>query len=134
MAMAAIYQSIPEDIVLSLVEKQTAKETWDTLKTIYMGVYRVKTATVQTLKAEFGILTMKETETMDDFSAKITNIVSNIRALGDKVEEADMVKKLLRAVPSKFVQNASTIEQFADMETMTIEEVIGRLKRRMKSG
>lgn len=132
--MAAIYQSIPEDIVLSLVEKQTAKETWDTLKTIYMGVYRVKTATVQTLKAEFGILTMKETETMDDFSAKITNIVSNIRALGDKVEEADMVKKLLRAVPSKFVQNASTIEQFADMETMTIEEVIGRLKRRMKSG
>lgn len=38
------------------------------------------------------------------------------------------MKKLLHAVPSKFVQIASTIEQFADLENMTVEEVIGRLK------
>nr|GEV06275.1 hypothetical protein [Tanacetum cinerariifolium] len=89
---------------------------------------RVKTGKVQTLKAEFETLSMKDTEIIDDFAMKVNNIVSNIRALGKKVEEAYVVKKLLRAVPSKFLQIASTIEQFADLDTMTIEEVIGRLK------
>lgn len=128
MAMAAIYQGIPEDLLLSLAEKQTAKEAWEALKTMFMGADRVKTARVQTLKAEFEILSMKDTETIDEFTVKVNNVVSNIRALGDKIEEDYVVKKLLRAVPSKFVQIASTIEQFADLEKMTVEEVIGRLK------
>nr|GFD48721.1 hypothetical protein [Tanacetum cinerariifolium] len=51
-----------------------------------------------------------------------------IQALGEKVEEAYIVKKLLRAVPSKFLKIASTIEQFGDLDTMTVEEVIGQLK------
>nr|KAJ0222838.1 hypothetical protein LSAT_V11C200051890 [Lactuca sativa] len=128
MALAAIYQGIPEDLLLSLAEKQTAKEAWTTLKTMFMGADRVKTARVQTLKAEFELLRMKETETIDEFAVKVNNVVSNIRALGDVVEEDYVVKKLLRAVPSKFVQIASTIEQFADLHNMSVEEVIGRLK------
>ena len=39
-----------------------------------------------------------------------------------------MVKKLLRAVPMKFLQIASSIEQFGELDTMSVEEVIGRLK------
>lgn len=39
-----------------------------------------------------------------------------------------MVKKLLRAVPAKFLQIVSTMEQFGDLETMTVEEVVGSLK------
>ena len=44
------------------------------------------------------------------------------------MKEAYVVKKLLRAVPSKFLQIASTIEQFGDLEKMTVEETIGSLK------
>lgn len=40
------------------------------------------------------------------------------------------MKKFLRVVPSKFVQIASTIELFGDMEHMTIKKVDGRLKAR----
>lgn len=46
MAMAAIYQVIPEEILLSIAEKQTAKEVCETLKTLYMGVDRVRTTKV----------------------------------------------------------------------------------------
>ncbi|GJX64161.1 putative RNA-directed DNA polymerase [Tanacetum coccineum] len=106
--------------------EETAKDAWETLKTMFMGADRVKTAKVQTLKAEFETLNMKDTEIIDDFAMKVNNIVSNIRALREKVEEAYVVKKLLRAVPSKFLQIASTIEQFADLDNMTVEEVIGR--------
>lgn len=38
------------------------------------------------------------------------------------------MKKLLRAVPAKFLQIASTIEQFGNLETMSVEETIGSLR------
>ena len=65
---------------------------------------------------------------MDEFAMKINNIVSNIQALGDKIGEAYVVKKLLRAVPLKFLRIASPIEQFADLDKITVKEVVGRLK------
>ncbi|GKA28552.1 putative reverse transcriptase domain-containing protein [Tanacetum coccineum] len=128
MALAAIYQGIPEDLLLSVAEKKTAKEAWEALKTMFMGADRVRTARIQTLKAEFESLNMKESEGVDEFAVKVSNIVSTMRTLGDTVEESYVVKKLLRAVPSKFLQIASTLEQFGDLDTMTVEEVIGRLK------
>ncbi|CAH9098259.1 unnamed protein product [Cuscuta epithymum] len=128
MAMAAIYQGIPEEMLLSLAEKKTAREAWDALETIYMGEERVKSARIQTLKSEFEMLRMKESESIDDFAIKLHKIATNIRTLGEKFEEACVVKKLLRAVPTKYLQIASTIEQFGDMETMTVEEAVGRLR------
>lgn len=53
----------------------------------------------QTLKGEFESLNMKETEPLDEFYMKLNGLVTNIRALGEKVEETYVVKKLLRAVP-----------------------------------
>ncbi|KAI3708606.1 hypothetical protein L2E82_37892 [Cichorium intybus] len=128
MALAAIYQGIPEDLLLSLAEKKTAKEAWEALKTMFMGADRVKTARIQTLKAEFEALSMKESEGVDEFAVKVSNIVSTMRTLGDTVDESYVVKKLLRGVPTKFLQIASTLEQFGDLDKMAVEEVIGRLK------
>lgn len=128
LALAATYQGIPEDLLLSLAEKKTAKEAWDDLKTMFIGADRVKIARIQTLKAEFEALNMKESEAVDEFAVKVSNIVSTMRTLGDTVEESYVVKKLLRAVPPKFLQIASTLEHFGNLDEMTVEEVIGRLK------
>lgn len=83
---------------------------------------------MQTLKTELEMLRMKDTEQLDEFCIRLYGIVTNIRVLGETVEEAYVVKKLLRVVPSKYLQIASTIEQFGDLEQMTVEETVGRLK------
>ncbi|XP_074326879.1 uncharacterized protein LOC141664824 [Apium graveolens] len=127
-ALAAIYQGVPEDVFLSIAEKETAKEAWEAIKTMCMGVERVKEAKVQTLKGEFESLIMKETDKIEDFCMKLSGIVINIRVLGETMEESSVVRKILRAVPDKFLQIASNIEQFGDVKGMTIEEVVGRLK------
>ena len=41
-AMAMIYQSIPEEILLSLSEKKLAKEAWEALRTMCQGATRAK--------------------------------------------------------------------------------------------
>ncbi|KAI3751256.1 hypothetical protein L2E82_22304 [Cichorium intybus] len=47
MALAAIYQAIPEDVLLMLAEKDTAKEAWETLKMMHMGADRLKEAKIE---------------------------------------------------------------------------------------
>ena len=73
-------------------------------------------------------MNMKESETIDDYAARLTGVVDKIRTFGDKFEEAYLVKKILRSVPPKFLHIASAIEQFFDLKMMTMDEVIGRLK------
>ncbi|XP_020270454.1 uncharacterized protein LOC109845593 [Asparagus officinalis] len=128
MALAAIYEAIPEENLFLIAEKETAKEAWETLKTKYVGADRVKQAKLQTLKSEFETLRMKEAETIDDFADRLTAIVSKSVGLGGKIEESTIVKKFLRAVPNKYLPVVTSIEQFCDLTTMALEEAIGRLK------
>jgi len=37
MALAAIYQGIPEETLLLIAEKETAKEAWTMLKTMHIA-------------------------------------------------------------------------------------------------
>lgn len=127
-ALDAIYQGIPEEVLLSIAEKETAKEAWEAVKVMCQGVERVKKARIHTLRLEFESMSMKDSESLDDFCMKLNGLVTNIRALGDEMAESYVVKKVLRAMPQKFLQSTSAIEQFGDLEKMTIEEVIGSLK------
>lgn len=77
-----------------------------------LGAERVKKSRVQTLKSDFESLSIGETEQLDDFYMKLNGIVSTIRSLGEEMGEWYVVKKLLRTVPPKFLQIASTIDQF----------------------
>lgn len=83
-ALAAIYQGIPENMLLSLAEKKTVKEAWEVIKTLCMSVERVKTEKVQTLKTEFESLNMKDIDQLEDFYMKLNGIVTNIRGVPAK--------------------------------------------------
>jgi len=49
---------------------------------------------------------------------KLSGIATNIRVLGEEMEQSSVVRKILRAaVPDKFLQIASNIEQFGDMKS-----------------
>ncbi|XP_074369714.1 uncharacterized protein LOC141711188 [Apium graveolens] len=126
-SMAMIYHGIPEEILFPLAEKKIAKEVWETIK-LRQGVDPMKQARIQTLKYKFEALSMKESEQIDDFHLKMNGLVMNIRALWEEMDEAYVVKKLLRAVPSRFLQITSTMEKFGDLETMSVEEALGSLK------
>ncbi|KAL8101049.1 hypothetical protein AgCh_033071 [Apium graveolens] len=126
--LAAIYQSIPEDVLLSVAEKETAREAWEAIKTMCQGADRVKKSKIQTLKSEFENLNMKETDQLDDFCIKINGLVTTIRALGEEITKRYILKRLLRAMPNKYLQIVSTIEQFGDLENMTVEEIVSSLE------
>ena len=50
LAMEAILCSVPPEMVLTVGAKETAKEAWDTIKTLRIGVERVRESKAQTLR------------------------------------------------------------------------------------
>ncbi|XP_062195246.1 uncharacterized protein LOC133898550 [Phragmites australis] len=127
-ALTVIYQGIPKETLRVVSEKETSKEAWECIKMMYQGAKRVNDARVQTLREELDGLWMKSTESVDNFAMKVNSIVSMIRGLGDKMEDSYGVRKILKATLNKFLQIVASIEQFGDLETMTVEEVFGRLR------
>nr|GFB60543.1 zinc finger, CCHC-type [Tanacetum cinerariifolium] len=74
------------------------------------------------------MLHMKEDETINTFTRKLTTLVNKAASLGHTMEDETLVRKLLNAVPDRYLQIVASIEQYSDLSEMTLEEAIGRLK------
>nr|GEV81007.1 ribonuclease H-like domain, reverse transcriptase, RNA-dependent DNA polymerase [Tanacetum cinerariifolium] len=127
-AIAFLFQALPEEQLLQITKHKTAKAIWDALKTRHIGEERVQQARLQTLKSDFEMLHMKEDETIDTFTGKLTTLVNKTASLWHTMEDETLVRKLLNAVPDRYLQIVSSIEQYSDLSEMTLEEAIGRLK------
>ncbi|XP_051147529.1 uncharacterized protein LOC127262760 [Andrographis paniculata] len=128
MARAFIFQAVPEDILLQVSKKRTAKEIWEALKTRYLGADQVQRARLHTLKSDFERLGMKDGETIDEFAENLSAMVSKFNNLGSTIEDNTLVRKLLDSVMDMYLQLVASIEQCCDLDTMPFEEAIGRLK------
>ena len=129
LAMALLFQSIPESLVLQVAELETAKQVWEAIKTRHVGAERVREARLQTLISEFDRLRMKETESIDDFGGRLSELASKSAALGTTIEEAKIVKKFLSSLPrTKYIQIVASLEQVLDLNKTSFEDIFGRLK------
>ena len=126
--MSIISQAVDDEMLLRASKKETAYDVWEALRSMHVGVERVREARVQSLRADLDNLKMSDTESVDDFAGKFMTLVGRIRELGDAVEEKYVVKKLLRSVSTKFINIASSMVLFGDINNMAMEEAIGSLK------
>ncbi|GJZ42684.1 zinc finger, CCHC-type containing protein [Tanacetum coccineum] len=133
-AIAFLYQALPEEQQLQITKHKTAKAIWDALKTRHIGEERVQQERLQTLKSEFELLHMKEDETIDTFTTKLTTLVNKAASLGHTMEDETLVRKVLNDVPDRYLQIVVSIEQYSDLDLdeMTLEEAIGRGRGRHK--
>ncbi|XP_066354321.1 uncharacterized protein [Miscanthus floridulus] len=93
-----------------------------------IGDERVREATAQQLRRDFGNITFKERESVNEFGIRITNLANNLHSLGDNITDVEIVKKLLQVVPDRLNQAAVSLEMFLDLNNVTVEEAIGRLR------
>ena len=123
LARALLFQSILESLTLQVGKLKTAKEVWDKIQS------RVKEAKLQTLMAEFDRLKMKDTETIDEFARKLSEIQTKSASLGEDIKEPKIVKKFLKSLPrKKYIHIVVALEQVLDLKNTTFEDIVGRIK------
>ena len=126
-AMNALLSGLTETVFVKVMHYETAKEIWDKLRNIYEGDDKIKGAKLQTYKAQFENLKMKEEENIAAYFLRVDEIVNIIKGLGEKVDEQVIVQKILISLPMRFDSKISAIEERSDLNTMTMDELHGTL-------
>ena len=98
-ASGLLFQAIPESLILQVGKQETSKGIWDAVKAHNVGADRVKEARLQTLMTEFGMIKMKDSDTIDSFAGKLLEMTSKSAALGKIIEKNVLVKKFLNSLP-----------------------------------
>ncbi|KAI3507208.1 hypothetical protein L1887_22073 [Cichorium endivia] len=127
-ALFFIQQAIDEAIFPRIAAAVTSKEAWTILKTEYQGSAKVITVKLQTLRRQFETMNMKANETVQEYLAKASSTVTQMRAYGDKVSDEVVVAKVLRSLPSKFDHVVAAIEESKDLAVFSFDELMGSLQ------
>ncbi|XP_013594289.1 PREDICTED: uncharacterized protein LOC106302294 [Brassica oleracea var. oleracea] len=128
LSTALLFQSIPESLILQVGDLGSPKVIWEAIRSRNLGAERVKSARLQTLMNEFDRLKMDDSDSIDTFSGKISELTSKATSLGQSIEGPKVVKKFLNSLPSKFIHMTASLEQLLDLDTTSFEDIIGRLK------
>ena len=82
-ALSAILNSVSESVSFQLDVKKTAKENYETIQMLHVGVDHVVQSKIQSLQQEFKNLAMKKDEKVSDFASCFTKIIFELRDLGE---------------------------------------------------
>jgi hypothetical protein len=65
-------------------------------------------------------MAFKSGESVDDFSMRMSSLVSELQSLGDNTTDLDAIQKTLCVVPKWYSQMACSIETLLDLSTLPI--------------
>ena len=126
--MNAIFNGIDRNIFRLVNTCEVAKDSWEILKTAHEGTSKVKMSRLQLLTTKFENLKMKEDESIYDFHMSILEITNASSALGEKMSEEKLVRKMLRSLPKRFDMKVTAIEEAQDINKMRLDELVGSLQ------
>ncbi|GJZ81568.1 retrovirus-related pol polyprotein from transposon TNT 1-94 [Tanacetum coccineum] len=114
-ALFFIQQAVEESIFSRIAAATSSNEAWTILKTEFQGSSKVITVKLQSLRRDFETSYMKHNESVQEYLARISSIVSQMRSYGEKVTDEIVVTKVLRSLDPKFDHVVAAIEESKDL-------------------
>ncbi|XP_039119388.1 uncharacterized protein LOC120255681 [Dioscorea cayenensis subsp. rotundata] len=127
-ALCLIQQAVDGPILDRIEEAETAHDAWEIVKNLYQGTSKMMTVRKQALGQSFETLQMEDSESIQAYLSRVVVIVNQVKALGHKLSEAEVVSKVLRSLAPKFDFVAVAMEESRDMSTLTLDELGGSLQ------
>ena len=94
-ALNAIFYGVSPNEFHRISHVTIAKEAWQILETTYESTKKVKDTKLQMLTTRFEELKMSEDESFDSFYGTLNEVVIRKFNLGEKMEDAKIVRKIL---------------------------------------
>jgi gag-polypeptide of LTR copia-type/Domain of unknown function (DUF4219) len=101
-ALYILYQWVDEIGFERVVEATTSKEAREILQTAYKWANRVKQIRLQTLRCEFEMLRMNNTEGVSDYITRVHIVMNQLKRNGESLSEQRVVEKILRSLTDTF--------------------------------
>ncbi|QHO24915.1 Retrovirus-related Pol polyprotein [Arachis hypogaea] len=130
-AASAIRLCLAKNVLANVQGMKTAKELWGKLE----GLYQAKSISNRLLlKEQFHNLSMDHNVKISDHLSAINGIVSELEAIGVKIDDEDKALRLILSLPSSY-EYVKPVLMYGK-ETLNFEEVASKLiaeERRMKN-
>ncbi|XP_010485154.1 PREDICTED: uncharacterized protein LOC104763488 [Camelina sativa] len=123
-ALSVIFKSLPRDIFNQVQGCVSAKEAWDILVVTFEGTTRVRRTRLDNLASDFENLQMTETESVADYSSRLSGIAQEFVVLGKRYKDKKLVKKFLRSLPDKFQPHRSAIDVSLNSDELKYNQVV----------
>ncbi|XP_022852219.1 uncharacterized protein LOC111373865 [Olea europaea var. sylvestris] len=127
-ALSIIHMGLDEAMFEKVASSTKAKETWEILENNFKGIEKVKKACLQILHGEFESLHTREFESVFDYFTRVSSIANHMKRYGENIEESRVIEKILRSLDSKLEFVSIAIEEFNDLDTMTLDQLMGSLQ------
>ena len=128
LALSAMLAAILESSGIQLDIRKSAKVNWKIIRSFHVGIDRLAQSRAQGLRREFQNLSMKKIDKVGEFTDKFSRIVFELRKLGKRIDDKEAIRKLLQLMPLRYDSLTLSLEQFGDLDTMSLVEAIGSLK------
>ncbi|MQM19777.1 hypothetical protein Taro_052789 [Colocasia esculenta] len=106
---------------------KSAMEMWEKLRITYEGIDKVKETRIDILVTKYERFQMQPGESITQMFSRLTDITNGLASLGKTYEMGDMVRKILRSLPSSWTFKVTAIEKANDLKRMSLEKLIGSL-------
>ena len=120
-AVNAIFCVVSTNEFHKISHVETAKEAWKILETTYEGTKKVKDTKLQMLTTRFEELKMCDDESFDSFYGKLNEVIIAKLNLREKIEDAKVVRKILRSLLESFCAKVTAIEESKDLDEIKIQ-------------
>ncbi|XP_075669749.1 uncharacterized protein LOC142639463 [Castanea sativa] len=90
------------------------------LKTTYEGTKKVKDTKLQMITTRFEEIKISDDESFDSFYRRLNKIVIVKLNLGEKTEDAKVVRKILRSLPESLRAKVIAIEESTELDEINI--------------
>ena len=127
-ALNALFSAVTNEEFKKISSIEIAKEVWTIIQTAYEGTKAVKDSKIQRLTTSFEEIKMKEDESLDEFYAKLKDIVNFAFNLGETILKPKVVRKVLKSLPEIFHAKITTIEESKDIDSIPLTELVKKLQ------
>lgn len=119
-----LFQAIDRNIMETILNKETTKGIWDSMRQKYQGSTKVKRAKLQALRREFEVLAMKEGEKVNEYFGRTFAIANRMKVHGDqRIDQVAIIENILRSMTPKFDYVVCSVEESNDLDKLTIDEL-----------
>lgn len=97
------------------------------MSSIYEGDEKTTQAKLINLKYKFDNLRMYDDENIESYIHWVNEIVSAIKGMDGKIEESEVVRKVMLTLPKCYKPKKYAIEESHDIDKYTLDQLYGSL-------
>ncbi|HEY5235656.1 MAG TPA: hypothetical protein VIJ14_05720, partial [Rhabdochlamydiaceae bacterium] len=127
-AYAAITMCLTRDVFNCFKTHETSYDLWEALSKRFGGNDTMKKRKKDLLKRQFDMFQCFKNETTDELISRFSQLISELRELGQEYQIRDVNEKLLDALPAIWDMRVMLMKENAEIAIWTLDEIIGKLQ------